>query len=774
MTDFEPLKSSVYSLVIKSKGALAPALIFMAGLLIMPQSVYAACKGIDCACLPSELQFASPTIAPGENGKFPISLEADNVEAEGQELVTLSGNAEVKQGRKTIVADQIKYYRDSDRVVAKGNVEMITDRGDYISSQEIDVYAPTQIGSLTNSQFKLAQSIDSDNGIDTVKIESRGSAGEINLEGENLFSLKDALYTNCPEGNNSVYVSGGALEIDRAAGVGKARNALVRFKGVPIFYAPYISFPINDERKTGFLTPGFGSDEESGEIFEFPWFWNIAKNQDMTITPRYYTDRGTQVGIEYRRKSNSSQTYVYGEYLPEDDLFEGESRDMLSISHSQDFTENLSGRINFNDVSDSQYFEDLRNGIRYFSASFVPQEASLTYSADYFTLKAFAKEYVIVDSDINEERQPYERLPVVSLSTKFPKGPWGIKYGIDANYSDFSSDFRLEGTRTAITPYVSLPLSNIWGEITPKISFNHRSYSLDNVEEGQEDSPSFSVPIFSLDTKVVFEKNTSWFGDGALQTLEPRLFYVYAPEEDQDDVPLFDTGLSSLNSKSGIFRENRFNGYDRVGDTNQVTLSVTTKITDNETGDQRLKASIGQLYLIDDLEVGLDENSEIIESGLGDLFAELSTYSKGAWTTSTFVRYDHELSEIRSASFEVGYEPEDNNRKKIAMDYYYSKSPTTENETEQVILSANWPISDRWSFYGYERYSIDDSESLETTLGVEYNACCWKLRFTGQERVQNTRNVDDDDKRQSFFIELELTSLGSIRTGLQSGHRSTR
>lgn len=744
MTDFKSLTPSLAATVL---------------LLLVSTQANAACKGINCACKPSELQFAAPDLARGANGKYPISLEADNVEAQGQESVTLTGNAEVSQGPQTIVADNLTYYRDTDRVVASGSVEMVSENGDYIASDSIDVHAPSQIGTLNNSEFKLAKSRKRDGKIDTVQIESRGSADVVNLEGEGLISMEQAKYTTCNEGNNAVMLSARSIQLDQTAGVGKARGATVRFQGLPIFYAPYISFPINDERKTGFLAPGIGSDEESGNIIDIPWYWNIAKNQDATITPRYYTDRGLQIGAEYRRKSETSETYIYGEILPDDDLF-GDDRDLLSVQHYQQFTDNLSGTINYNDVSDVDYFDDFRNNVRYFSATYVPRDASLYYASDYVNVRVRANEYQIIDPIIPESAQPYERLPSVTVSANLPEGPWGMKFGLGASYNNFSSDFRIEGTRTSLNSAVSLPLENIWGFVKPQIEFYHRTYSLDNVAPGQEESPSFSVPIFSVDAGIYLEKNSSWFGKGALHTLEPRIFYAYAPDEDQSDVPVFDTSQVTFNNFGNIFRGNRFYGEDRVGDTNQVTLGLTTRIIDNETGDERLKASFGQLYLLDDLEQNLRSDT-VVESGLGDFLAEVRTESEGAWTTYGFIQYDHEENEIRTARFAFGYEPKDDARKNVSVGYYFAKGFS--RDVDQITLNANWPLSDRWQFFGSGRYSIEDSESISSTIGFEYNSCCWKLRFTGQERINNR---DIDDKKTSVFVELELTSLGRFRTGV--------
>ena len=242
----------------------------LAVVLLVSNTAEATCKNHGCACIPSQIQFASPVLTPNEKGEYPISLEADTVDSQGETIVTLTGNAEVSQGRNTIVADQLQYFRDTERVVANGNVEIISETGNYLSGESIDVHVPTQIGQLLNSEFKLARSMSSAGGIDTVSIESRGFAGQIDLEGEGLTRLSNVKYTTCPEGNKDVMLSAGELVLDQISGVGKARNATVRFLGVPVFYAPYLTFPINDERKTGFLSPGFGNDEESGNVFEFP------------------------------------------------------------------------------------------------------------------------------------------------------------------------------------------------------------------------------------------------------------------------------------------------------------------------------------------------------------------------------------------------------------------------------------------------------------------------------------------------------------------------
>lgn len=746
-----------------SAKALLPIPMF---LLMTSMSVSAACKNNNCACQPSELQFASPVAELNEDGQYPIILEADDVAAQGEDVVTLTGNAEVSQGRQTIVADRLEYYRETERVVANGNIELISENGDYLSGQSIDVVTSTSIGTLTDAQFKLAKSLTSEDGVDTVQIDSRGSAEAVHLEGEGLVRLENTTYTNCAEGNNSVVVAASELELDRLAGVGTARNATVRFFGVPIFYTPYLSFPINDARKTGFLTPGFGSDEDSGNIIEFPWYWNIAKNQDATITPRLYTDRGFQLGAEYRLRTQNSSTFVYGEVLPDDDLF-GDDREFITFQHTQQFTDSLSGSINYNNVSDADYFDDLSSDVSLFSATYVPRDAQLNYSNRYFNLSARLNEFQVIDPDIDLSSEPLERLPSITFNTRFARLDSGLKFGLSASYINYNSDSdtRVDGARLALTPYLEQSFESSWGYIKPAVSLNYRAFDLENIAVSAEDKPSYVVPALSVDSGLYFEKDVNWFGRNAVQTLEPRLFYAYAPDEDQDDVPLFDSSDVDFNNYNNIFRVNRFFGQDRFADTNQATLGLTTRIIDQDTGVERVTLSVGQVYYLDDLEQ-TSVSGQAVEQGAGDFLAELTTRNNGAWTTYSFIQYDHDADELRTARFDLAYQPLSDDRKRLSVGYFFSDlddGVSSVDDVDQLTFGISWPVADRWQFSANERYSIEDSESLYRDVGIEYNGCCWKLRLRAQDRISN-RTIDD--KRTSVFLELELTSLGRIRTGL--------
>ena len=822
------IKEKVFAVFKLGKLSFVPALVLIIAALPVnaeEEQNEQYCPDGFCVCSPDTLNFPASTTEPDADGVYPLALEADNVDTQGKEVVIMTGNAEVMQGRQSISADELKYYRETDQAEGRGNVIMRSQNGDWFKSDEANIHAPTHVGDATNVEYKLASrdgissssSNESDDdeyyyvdGVEpeekkaeekqdtTVHVSARGNADKAYLEGEGLIRLENVTYTTCKQGQDDVFVTAKELELDQVSGIGTATNAKVRFKDVPIFYIPKLTFPINDERKTGFLFPSIGSEQDSGFTMAVPWYWNIAPNQDATITPKLYADRGIQLGAEYRYLTRNSQGEFYGEVLPSDDEFNNETRSMVSYEHRQQLSENWKLVVDYNDVSDIEYFDDFSNDIDQFSTTFIPREASVQYSGKYWNVNTRFSEFQLVDRILDADGNdtlafgpgPYERLPQISFNTYFPKTSHGIEYGVEGEITNFSddSDTRFDGTRTDFTPSISLPLDNIWGFVTPKVSLRHTSYDLDqnNFQAFESttvtnadgttseeltplafnDSPSRTTPVFSLDSGIFLEKSITWGSRSAIQTLEPRLFYVYIPDDDQDDLPNFDTGVNDLNNFSNIFRENRFSGRDRVGDTNQVTLGLTTRITDVETGEQRLKASIGQIYFLDDRTENLNPD-EILTDSSSDFLAEISADFNDYWSASAFAQWDTEDSEVRNFRLNLDYELSD--RKRFALRYRFSEAardplnPTAlRRKTDQITFEGHWPLSERWQLSASERYSLETSESLQTKVSLEYNACCWRFRIGAENRV--TRSFDED--RDAIFAELELTGLGSIKTGL--------
>ena len=708
------------------------------------------CVGEECICRPDIIAFPNYTV-DGPQGKIPIILEADNVESQSDKEVVLSGDAFVAQGRQSISAGKITYSKETERATGEGDVTLRSVAGDLITADTIELDINSKIGSAKNAKFKIAERGLIEAETNAVEIQSRGTAKELAVEGDDFVRLKKVAYTTCVEGQDDFFIRAAELELDQATGIGRAKGATIVFMGIPVFYAPTFSFPINNQRKTGFLFPSVGLDSESGAVFAAPWYWNIAPNLDATITPRLYTDRGVQLGLEVRHLTDNSETHFAGEFLPSDDEFNNEDRSVISIQHEQDITNRLSASVDFNDVSDQEYFTDFRNDIRLFSATFIPRNVSLDYNANFWRASARVSEFELVDDSIDPANEPFERRPELTFNSNFPKVGL-FQFETNASATNFTSDVQEEGWRFLINPSVEVPLENVWGYITPRVEIDYADYSIDDT-----DIDSRFVPVVSIDSGLNFERRSNLFGGSGIQTLEPRIFFVYAGDNDQDDAPLFDTQALNFNNFNNLFSISSFSGGDRAADSRQITLSLTSRIFDAD-GVQRVKASIGQAYFLEDLEVTVDDETtdedESTFASESDILADVTVNFDNHWELDTFVQYGAETNDLRTLNVTAGYSKAEN--KFVSLSYLRSEVDST---IEQVIFQGEWPVSNHFSIFGTERYSIEDSENLQTQVGFEYDGCCWSLRLSA-----NSLRTTDSDERNSILAEFELTGLGGIST----------
>ena len=593
-------------------------------------------------CLPDtiDIPLAIKESEKGNPDELPTNIEADEIESGADNVITLSGNAQVVQGKRGIFADVITYNQDSYKATAEGNVKFYTPNGSVLSAESMQLEVDTFIGSAGNVEFKVAESspniayrehnnyvedysilapyrnrskatVESNDEIDENKyVRARGTADSVEFEGKDYELFYNTSMTTCAEGNDDVMLMAKEIELDHVNGTGRAKSMKVKFKNIPIFYFPTVTFPITDARKTGFLFPGIGYEDESGMILEAPYYINIAPNRDATVIPRVLSERGVQLYGEYRYLTENSDGILKAEILPSDDVF-GDDRHAFSLQHDQDFGKRWDANIDLQDVSDTDYLRDFANDVDVTSSTFVPQRARLNYRGKNINLRAKLSAFEPVNQSISLSSRPYEELPEISLDLK-KQSLGAFKFGIDSEFTDFQHDDNelVSGTRLRVKPYVILPLEKIYGYVKPKFSLQSISYSLDNNPTG-DTSPSASIPIFSVDSGLFFDRAFERNGNPFLQTLEPRLFYVNIPDEiEQEAFPDFDSGGGSNSSFGHFFRENRFFGGDRVGDTHQISLGLTSRIINDDTGDQRLKLSLGQIFFIDDREVGLTLDSD--------------------------------------------------------------------------------------------------------------------------------------------------------------------
>lgn len=752
-------------------------------------------------CVPDTLPLRplDPKYLGKDPSTLPIELEADQVEVIKDGPRILSGKAEINQGRKSISGDKLRYDEATDEVEAKGNVVLRTAGGDAIESSYLRYKVGTGFGYADEAEFQIGDRSKATGDSKTVAVKGRGKAKRIYFEGQDLMRLEGAQYTTCIKGQDDVILQASEIKLDQSTGVGVAKNATIKFKGVPLFYFPRISFPISDDRKSGFLFPVFGTQGDSGLVFAVPYYWNIAPNMDATITPRLMEKRGVMLEGEFRYLGENHAGVVRGAYLPSDNEYEGGDKDRGAFTylHDQTLGDRWTANVNYQWASDEDYFDDFSNDIGLSSRTHLPQQATVGYRGKLWNFAGSLLKYQTIDKNISASDRPPDRLPRMVFSTSFPRQPGGLKYGVTAEVVSFEHDVNVAGTRVDLTPSISWPLEKIYGSFEPKMEVRYTSYySLDNVAAGAETSPSRTVGIFSADARLFFERDTTWGGRPFIQTLEPRLFYVYAPKKDQDNLPIFDSGTLSLNNFGNLFKTNRFTGADRVGDANQVTLALTSRMLGAKSGKEWMRASIGQIYYFDDREVALTSTIERTTTGTAtgstattetatvdtesssDIFAELVANLNRGWSARAILQWDTGSDRVQESRVDVSYQPGMNvnyrpgpgmnvnyrpgivgvRRQQGANKYVNFSYTFNRDSTDQANLSLLWPVSRRWSFMGRYRYSFMADQLLVGYAGLEYDACCWAVRVGAQRRVNN-----DEEYRNIFLVELELTGLTTIR-----------
>ena len=702
------------------------------------------------------------TLSRDDVNELPLELEADDIDLPDSNTVELNGQAYAQQGPQKISADQIRYSKTENQVEAQGGVEVYSPYGDRFYSDGLELEMETFTGTANNIEYVVADRTYTPNLKNNAFAMARGNAESAQFLGHDLMEFHDVVYTNCAEGNDDVIIKANNLVLDHSTGTGTARNATLRLLGVPIFYTPYISFPISSERKSGLLAPTFGSDSDEGFFVGIPYYFNISPGVDATLTTNYFSERGLQLSGELRYLTETAQGELDAEYLPGDDLQtepgDEQDRGAVTFFHEQDITDDLVGEIDFQWATDEDYYDDFSNNLFLNSATHLIRRGRLNYYGDIFRTEVGVLDYFTVDESIAEESRPYDLLPYLSMNAKERNGLYGLTYELDASATQFDRDSTVDGWRYFLNPSVSLPLKEIYGYVTPKLGLNYATYSLNNVEPGEEDSPYRYATTASVDSGLFFEREFNWADRAHIQTLEPRLFYLYIPEEDQAAIPNFDTSELTLNNFTNIFRENRFIGSDRIGDTNQLTVGVTSRLLDGDTGVQRGEFSVGQIYYLSDREIDLTTDDANIDRSSSDFLAEGSVDLYSDWTLYGFASWDTENSENNNRRFRINYGDADVGENYFNLGYFFNRS-TQGIESESVDLDAGWRINPNWSLYAQDIYSISDSENRYVSAGIRYDACCWKVTVGGERRFDKS-----SDQRDSFFVTLEFTGLTKITT----------
>lgn len=706
---------------------------------------------------------APPIPPPGEpvapRSEQPTDIEGDRLGGVKDQSVEYQGNVALTRGDQFLGTDKLTYNEDTETYVAEGNVRY-QDSGMRVVAERAE-------GNQSKDEHKIE-----DLRYQLVERRGNGGADSIELSGAKG-RLNHSTYTTCPPGDKRWELRAKRIDVDTDKGMGVARNATLRIGKIPVLYVPWFMFPIDDTRKTGLLYPSISNSDRNGFDYRQPIYLNLAPNYDLTLTPRIMTNRGESLETEFRYLVPRGRGTIAGMYMPKDDLRDRD-RGYFVFNGVQSLSRHWQARSNLIWISDPHYFEDFSNSLNGVAIRQSTSRIGVWGRGHYWTSSIYANHYQVADPSLTERNLPFSSKPRANFSWEQPLREW-LVVGFDAEAVNFQkddaviNDVRFEfpgGSRLDLKPYVSVPLEGASWFVRPTAAWRYTTYRLD--EEFTEDigdrTPTRSLPILSVDSGLFFDRDFRW-GDGSyIQTLEPRLFYLYAPYREQNDYPVFDTGALTF-SWGQLFRDNRYSGADRQADANQLTTALTSRILRGADGHEKISASIGQIRYFEDSQVRLP-TERVLPQGKSSWVTDVDWSPTDNWRLGASYQWDSRMRREDLASLRAQYLLKDDGI--INLTYRYRRNlafradrPESESNNpdllKQVDFSFLYPINETWSAVGRYYYSLLDHKKLETIAGVQWESCCVAARLVARRWVKNS----EGDIDSGLLFEIELKGLGS-------------
>ena len=735
---------------------------------------------------------AQPVATSIDPSTLPIQAEADSARYFIDDRLELEGDVEIVRGNRRVRTDSAVVFEASERAEVQGNVRL-EEPGLVLLGDGAEVELTNDSAQLDQVAFLLTEA-----GL-------RGSADSVvQNEGGDLVIDRGSV-TRCDPGSNTWRIDSRSITVDEGAVWGTARGATLRIKDVPVFYLPYMRFPVDDARQSGWLFPDLGYSGQDGFQIAAPYYVNIAPDWDATVTPRLLTERGLGVEGELRHLNRYGDYRLGGAFLPNDDQFNGvlnldDFRDefpggefekadrwLLSGEHNGGISGRL-GRldttVDYTAVSDPDYFRDLGTGLSVSSRVELERRAGVRYRygdkaapSGELDARLWTQRFQRLDEIATEA---YQRLPQFDLNySRALAGP--VEFSLtaqaasfDRTNDDLSGISRIVGERYHVQPEIRLPLQ--WPHAFAQFSggFRYTAYDLRDVPVGFDERPERSIGFASADGGLFFERPLTLFGTSLIQTLEPRVFYLYQEREAQDELPLFDVTRLRFNY-SQLFRRNRFSGLDRISDANQLSVGVSSAFVSATSGREYVRASVGQIFFfrdrtVTDLAALQDDDRHSSSAIAGQLQARLARF----WNLSTGVIWDPNDNTIDESLFSLGYRK---NNRRIANFGYRQGGPTALDQTD---LSFLWGVSRRISVIGRWNYDLRSNRTIEGFAGLEYNDCCWQMRLIARRFIErrSVALIDQVEPDKGVFFQFVFKGLAGfgtkIDTLMQRGIRGYR
>jgi len=655
-----------------------------------------------------------------------VHVVADKARAFQNGINIFSGHVVLTYGTEIIHARLLRFNRLTNTFTAVGHVRVTNGEGGVLRAHYLYLNRATGHGVARAVRFALPGS------------GARGRAVMVILRGRHKSDINHTRYTLCPEGTKVWYINAERLHLNYNEDVGVATNAVVVFKGVPIFYWPYLSFPISTKRKSGFLAPRYGTASNAGFILSVPYYWNLAPNYDLTTTPEILSRRGVLLRDHFRYLGAGYSGSDDFNFIPRDRVYGG-ARYALDLIHNQTFNPYWWASINYNRVSDPAYYTDFSTNLALASQVDVPQLGEIGYSGRKVRVQIVSSSYQLLDTAIASAYQPYQELPGLFLEAQGSDKPNELHYSLQASAVRFVAGNGPPTNRLDLYPSLSLPWRWPAGFVTPKIALRETDYQI----VGQ---PSIhrTTPVASLTDGLMFER---MFSSGARETLEPELSYLYIPYRNQQNIPIFDTAPAPF-TYTDLFRTNSFFGPDRVVDTNQATAGLTTRVY-SDTGRERLRASVGEIYYFQKPTIYLAPQTQVL-NWVSDLAAEVYARLAQHWYARGSLAWNPHNNQTDAGDSYVEYRPRPDAI--VTLGHRYIRGVQ-----EQVDASLQWPVTARWSTLAETSYSLMQSSSLGSYLGIKYNSCCWGLSFY----VGKTLGLNNTQFTTVMF-QFTLNGLGAL------------
>jgi LPS-assembly protein len=654
-----------------------------------------------------------------------------------------------------------------------------------------------------------------------------GHVAELHRLSASMTHLIKATYTTCSPTTNTWQLSASRVNLNHDTGRGYAYNMWLKVYKVPVLYTPYFDFPIDDRRQTGFLFPAMSSSSESGMGIIIPYYLNLAPNYDATITPVLFSKRGAQLNTLFRYLTTDSSGFFNGGYLPGDRAFASfknqalndypagpqlthlenlsNNRDFFTWQDSRRYDPHWSSTVNYNYLSDDYYYQDFATPSSTAPNQFLRQ-GTVNYAGNNWNFTGELLGYQTLHPiNLAAVNNPYNRLPELDWNGNFPNQDYGFNYQLNNQLVYFQRDRNLiesatlgpsneppNATRINVQPGISWPYTSLGGYLTPQLQVALTHYDIGNQVSGYANSAQRNIPIFNIDSGLYFDRDMTLGSTDYQQTLEPRLFYLYVPYRNQTSLPLFDTSLIPF-SYDSMFATNRFSGIDRIGDADQITFALTTRLLDANTGAEKFRFSIGEIYYFRNRVVttctpngtpgaassntvctSTDPNIVLGATSLTDktspIAAQASYQINSAWNTTGSIAWDPNVHQTVNANWNFQYQPAPNHIFNATYNFIRLGDPTgnpnispssSQNDLNQVGFSFAWPLSMRWSVIGALNYNRSHQYPQTYFYGLQYDSCCWAVRLVQGQTFMALNQNYNPVFNHAVYLQWQLKGLGS-------------